>query len=90
MDPKKHPLVEVEELLDILQPASPGMYLLYAYKEDINCCHCNLAPKDAVPIARIRSDDINDGFTTRMWERIEAKIRIYLKQGVLKWKPQKP
>lgn len=90
MDPKKHPLVEVKELLDTLRPAAPGMYLLYAYRHDINCCHCNLAPKDTNQIAILTSRAINEGLTSNMWNQIEARIRTYLKQGVLEWHHLKP
>lgn len=90
MDPKKHPLVEVEQLLNTLRPAASGMYNLHAYLGDLNCCKCELAPKDACTIAKINSNDVNEGLTPDMWTRIEARIRIYLKQGVLKWQPQKP
>jgi len=89
MDPKKHPLIEVAELLDSLRPASPGMYLLHAYHHELNCCHCPLAPKDAVQIAILTSQAINEGLTSNMWNQIEARIRTYIKQGVLEWQPQK-
>ncbi len=90
MNPKKHPLVTIKELLDGLRPVGGGAYLLFAYHHELNCCHCNLAPKDAVKIAVINSSHINLGLTSDMWDRIEAKIRTLLKQGVLKWQPQKP
>ncbi len=90
MDPKKHPLVEVKELLDILRPAGGGAYLLFAYHHKLDCCHYNLAPKDAAKIAVINSSHINLGLTSDMWNQIEARIRIYLKQGVLEWQTQKP
>lgn len=89
MDPRKHPLVNVADLLKSLRPASPGMYNLHAYHHNLNCCHCDLAPKDASGIAKINSTDINDGLTNEMWTRIDARIRIYLKQGVLEWQPPK-
>lgn len=90
MNPKKHPLVEVADLLKSLRPARPGMYRLYAYIGELNCCLCQLAPEDAASIACINSKDVNEGLTTEMWNSIDARIRIYLKQGVLEWQPQKP
>lgn len=89
MDPKKHPLVEVADLLTNLRPASPGMYLLHVDHHKLCCCNANLATKDAIPIARINSDDINNGLSTKVWNKIEDKIRTLTRQGVLKWQPQK-
>lgn len=89
MDPKKHPLIEVKELLDTLRPARRGTYLLYAYHHELDCCLCQLAPLDAAKIAILSSRDINNGLASNIWQGVEDKIRILTKQGVLEWKTQK-
>ena len=90
MDPKKHPLVEVADLVNAVRPGAPGMWCLYVHHHLLDICLCQLVPKDAPVIARINSNDINTGLTGEMWRMIEAKIRTLLKLGVLEWQPPKP
>jgi len=90
MDPIKHPLTTVAELLNELRPAASGMYSLHAYLGNLNCCLSNLAPKDGATIAVLNSRDINDGLSRQLWDQVEARIRILIKQGVLEWQTQKP
>jgi len=90
MDPKKHPLTTVAELITKIRPAQKGMWCLFVQYHTLDICLCQLVPKDSAIIARINSDDINNGLHSNMWNHIEAKIRIFIKQGVLEWQHQKP
>lgn len=90
MDPKKHPLTTVADLMNEIRPAKKGMWCLFVQYHTLDICLCQFVPKDSAIIARINSADINDGLSREMWDRIEARIRIYIKQGVLEWQPQKP
>lgn len=90
MDPKIHPLTTVQKLIDKMRPVDAGVYCLYAETQDIHIARCKLVPKDAPVIARLTTVEINVGIDTRIWSRIDARIRILTKQGVLEWDPQKP
>lgn len=89
MNPKKHPLVEVEKLMNNIRPAARGTYCLYVLHHELELSRCNLVPKDLPIIARINSADINNGLSSNLWTSIENIIRTHLKQGVLEWQPQK-
>ncbi len=89
MDPKVHPLTEVVKLLKSVQPVEKHMYCLYAEAQDMHIARCELVPKDAPLIARLSPLEINVGITTARWSRIDARIRIFTKQGKLEWNPEK-
>jgi len=89
MDPKVHPLTEVVKLMKSLHPVAHHTYCLYAEAQGIHIARCDLVPKDAPLIARISPFELDVGITTEKWSRIDARIRIFTKEGKLEWNPQK-
>lgn len=90
MDPKRHPLITVVKLIDAIRPADAGTYCLYAEHHELHICRTNLVPKDSPVVYQISTLDINTGLSTFQWNRIDARIRIFIKEGILEWNPQKP
>jgi len=90
MDPKMHPLTAVTKLLKTIPPAAGGTYCLYAEGHEMHICRCRLVPKDLPIIAHITSLDMSAGFTPDKWHAIDARIRTFIKQGILEWKVPKP
>lgn len=83
MNKTTHPLTQVADMLDNLRPADAGMYCLHVQHHEIHICRSGLVPKELVIIAYIKSGDINYGLTTSLWNRIEAKIRTMIREGVI-------
>lgn len=90
MNPKMHPLVAVVRLIETVIPADRGTYCLYVEAHELHLCRAQLVPKDSPKIAIISSLDINTGLPKNLWDRIDARIRIFIKQGILEWNLPKP
>lgn len=76
-------LDDVAGLLELYRPAGPGTYVLYAENGKIRFGLHSLFWKCGYIIATLTSRDVNEGPGVHKWHRIEDKIRIFMKQGVL-------
>ncbi len=87
MDRKTNPLTIIRRLFAALQPAEPGTYYLYVQHLELRICRYPDYPRDFPVVARFNSNDINNGLSSHHWNKIAAKIRMFIKQGIIEWQP---
>ena len=76
-------LEQITILLEMHKPVMSGMYVLFVENEDVRFGLRSLFGKGGCVIATLSSWDVNAGLTSKMWQRIEDRIRIFKRQGVL-------
>ena len=82
MNPAKK-LQEVADLLDRVRPTDPGLYAIYIQDHKI-CFSRDTGHTDKLPtLARLNSIDVNQGLMPKQWQRIQDRIAIFHKRGIL-------
>jgi len=72
-------LNEVSREIDRKRPASPGSYTLELFEGLPLIMNGQTCPKSNKILAHLTSADINNGLTTRMWNRIKDRYAIFTK-----------
>lgn len=82
MNPNKHLRCAADELNKI-RPAPSGTYELIVSDARIVVRPYSKSQKLMPLLARLNSTDVNQGPTATEWNRIETKIRRFVKKGFL-------
>jgi len=66
-----------------IRPAPSGTYELVVLDSRIVVRKYDHTNPTRPVIARLKSDDVNGGCTSKMWDKIEARIRRFVEKGLL-------
>ena len=73
----------VEKCLDEHRPAESGTYALYVEDHEVRLCRWPTLQGYEKVIARLSSNDVTYGLTSKQWEEIHTKLRRLRYKGVI-------
>jgi len=76
-------LLKVADLLDELRPVGAGSFRVYVYKKAVGVRRRKDVPIGSHAIAQLTSRDINDGLTSRGWDKIQGELVDLVTRGLL-------
>ena len=76
-------LDDVSKLMDEKRPSPTGMYVLCAHDGRIELVKGKVVPPGSIKIANVGAFDINHGLSSSMWNEINRKILVLIKEKKL-------
>lgn len=79
-----HALRIITDLIEGQRIAGPHYYEVIWIEDHFVCRQMGKVDKNAYLIIKLRAQDINEGMTNTQWDIVAHRLRVLIKEGVIK------